>query len=70
MKDLGYGAGYEHAHQSDDAVVGMQCLPDSLAGARFYWPTNRGLEAKIRERMEQWLARRAAISSSPSKHQP
>ena len=64
MKDLGYSAGYQHAHAREDAVVDMECLPPGLAGTEFYHPTNRGLEARIRERMEEWRRRREAISSS------
>jgi len=63
MKDLGYGSGYQHAHQSADAVVGMICLPPGLEGTEFYHPTNRGLEAKIRERLEEWGKKREATSS-------
>ncbi len=64
MKELGYGTGYQHAHQSADAVVGMKCLPPGLDGTEFYHPTNRGVEAKIRERLEEWKKRREATSSS------
>ncbi len=63
MKELGYGTGYQHAHQSADAVVGMKCLPPGLEGTEFYHPTNRGVEAKIRERLEEWKKRREATSS-------
>lgn len=63
MKDLGYGAGYQHAHQQADAVVDMECLPPTLTGTQFCIPTNRGVEAKIRERLEEWKRKRAAISS-------
>ncbi len=62
MKDLGYGSGYQHAHQSADAVVGMKCLPPGLEGTEFYQPTNRGMEAKIRERLEDWKKKREATS--------
>ena len=58
MKDLGYGTGYEHAHQRADAVVSMACLPPGLEGTEFYHPTNRGVEAKIRERLEAWKQKR------------
>lgn len=58
MKDLGYGTGYEHAHQRADAVVSMACLPPGLEGTEFYHPTNRGVEAKIRERLEAWKKKR------------
>ena len=59
MKQWGYGAGYQHAHQFDDAMNTMDCLPEALHGTRFYEPTNRGLEARIRERLEEIRARRA-----------
>jgi putative ATPase len=52
MKSWGYGEGYEHAHQDPEGLVGMECLPPSLAGTRFYAPAGRGVEARIAERME------------------
>jgi putative ATPase len=52
MKQWGYGAGYQHAHNFEDALPEMECLPESLAGTRFYEPTNRGLEQKIAERLD------------------
>ncbi len=53
MKQWGYGEGYQHAHQFADAVPGMECLPDSLAGTQYYHPTDRGMEKRIRERLEE-----------------
>ena len=53
MKEWGYGEGYEHAHQLDDAVPGMECLPPSLAGRQYYFPTDRGVEKRIAERLEE-----------------
>jgi putative ATPase len=53
MKRFGYGAGYEHAHKFEDAITGMECLPPLLAGRRYYFPTNRGLEKRIVERLEE-----------------
>lgn len=58
MKQLGYGNGYQHAHQSADALVSMECMPAGLEGTVFYEPTNRGVEAKIRERLEERKKRR------------
>jgi putative ATPase len=57
MKELGYAQGYRHAHQEPDAVTDMTCLPPSLAGERFYEPTNRGFEQKLQERL-RWLEER------------
>jgi len=53
MKGWGYGEGYEHAHNLENAVTEMACLPPSVEGNRFYLPTDRGLEKRIGERLEQ-----------------
>ena len=53
MKQMGYSEGYQHAHQFADAIVDMDCLPPSLAGRRYYHPTERGVEKRIGERMEE-----------------
>jgi len=53
MKEWGYGEGYQHAHNFQDAVPGMECLPESLAGRQYYFPTDRGLEKRIAERLEE-----------------
>jgi putative ATPase len=49
MKDLGYGKGYQYAHDLEDRVADMECLPDSLRGAKYYHPTDQGMERRIRE---------------------
>ncbi len=54
MKSMGYGKDYKHAHQAAGAITEMQCLPDSLTKSRFYEPTERGYEQKLRERL-QWI---------------
>jgi putative ATPase len=53
MKAWGYGEGYQHAHQFEDAVPDMDCLPDSLRGRRYYFPTGRGIEKRIAERLAE-----------------
>ena len=53
MKQFGYAKGYQHAHMFEDALTDMECLPPSLAGRRYYHPTNRGLEKRIAERLEE-----------------
>ncbi|HTC87026.1 MAG TPA: replication-associated recombination protein A [Bryobacteraceae bacterium] len=58
MKQWGYGAGYQHAHKVQDALPDMECLPESLVGTRFYEPTNRGLEQRIAERLEEIRSRK------------
>ena len=51
MKEWGYGEGYQHAHEFEDGINTMQCLPDALKGAEFYHPTARGTEQRIAERL-------------------
>ncbi|WP_087066578.1 replication-associated recombination protein A [Intestinibacillus massiliensis] len=59
MKELHYGEGYQYAHDTQDKMTDMQCLPDSLAGREYYRPTDQGKEARVRERMRQIAAWRA-----------
>jgi len=57
MKDLGYGAGYRYAHDETDAfAAGERYFPDGLTPPHFYEPTDRGVEARIRERLSQLRA--------------
>jgi putative ATPase len=58
MKAWGYGAGYQHAHDFEDSVNEMQCLPESLAGRRWYYPTEHGIEKRIKDRLDELRARR------------
>ena len=58
MKQWGYGEGYQHAHKFEDALTEMPCLPESLTGTRFYEPTERGVEKRIAERLEEIRRRR------------
>ncbi len=53
MKELDYGKGYQYAHNTADKLTDMQCLPDSLEGREYYHPTEQGLEAKYKARLEQ-----------------
>jgi putative ATPase len=53
MKNLGYGQGYQYAHDLKNKVGDMQCLPDNLKDRRYYHPTNEGIEKRIRQRMEE-----------------
>jgi len=60
MKDLGYGEGYVYAHDTEEKLSKMQCLPDSLAGRKYYRPTVQGQEARVRDRLdaiEEWRKR-------------
>jgi len=53
MKNIGYGKGYQYAHDQADRVADMTCLPESLAGKTYYHPTDQGFEARLRQRMEE-----------------
>lgn len=53
MKDEGYGKGYQYAHDFEEKITSMQCLPDNLVGTEYYNPTEQGTEAKFKERLEQ-----------------
>jgi putative ATPase len=53
MKHEGYGSGYQYAHDVPEKVADMDCLPPSLAGRRYYQPTEEGLEKRLRARMEE-----------------
>ncbi len=65
MKQWGYGAGYQHAHNFEDAWTEMECLPESLAGAVFYEPTGRGFEERIAERLRQIRNRKKNQPKTP-----
>ena len=58
MKNLGYGQGYQYAHDVEGKVANMECLPESLRGKTYYQPTNEGIEKRIRERLEEIKKRR------------
>jgi putative ATPase len=59
MKELGYGAGYEYDHDTEQGFSGADYWPEGMARRRFYRPTNRGAEAAIAERLREWDALRA-----------
>jgi putative ATPase len=54
MKDLAYGKGYQYAHDQEDAVAEMTCLPPALEGRRYYEPAGRGFEKEIKRRLDGW----------------
>ena len=53
MKELDYGKGYKYAHDYADKLTDMQCLPDSLVGKEYYFPTEEGLEGRFAARLEE-----------------
>ena len=53
MKELNYGKGYQYAHDTEEKLTNMQCLPDSLLGKSYYQPTEEGFEVRYKERLRQ-----------------
>ena len=53
MKELDYGKGYQFAHDTEERLTAMHCLPDSLLGRTYYHPTEQGLESRVKNRLEQ-----------------
>ncbi len=69
MKVLGYGQGYQYAHDLEDKVADMQCLPDNLTDRVYYRPTDEGVEKRIRERLEEIKRRRSQAMKGSSRNQ-
>ena len=53
MKNIGYAQGYKYAHNFEDKVTDMTCLPDNLSSRQYYKPTDQGFEARLRTRMDE-----------------
>lgn len=66
MKGLGYGSGYQYAHDLETKVADMQCLPDNLRERVYYRPGSEGVEKRIRERLEELKRRRSSARQSGS----
>lgn len=60
MQQLDYGKGYVYAHDTEDKIADMECLPPSLRGRRYYLPGEEGREARAKQRLDAILAWRAA----------
>jgi putative ATPase len=54
MRKLGYGKGYKYAHDDKDGYVSQDYLPDKLVGSVYYFPTERGYEKLIKQRLAHW----------------
>jgi putative ATPase len=73
MKGLGYGHGYQYAHDVEGKVANMQCLPDNLRDRVYYHPSTEGVEKRIHDRLEEIKSARALASkknASPTKERP
>ncbi len=64
MKNLGYGAGYEYDHGTEEAFSGQNYFPDEMERQRFYNPPDRGFEREIKKRLEYWAGLRAKRTAS------
>lgn len=53
MQELNYGKGYQYAHNTEEKLTNMQCLPDSLLGTEYYKPTTQGLEARVKAKLDE-----------------
>ncbi len=69
MKHLGYGQGYQYAHDLEGKVADMQCLPENLKDRRYYHPTNEGVEKRIRDRMQE-IKKQRTQASNPTVSNP
>ncbi|MDD5476487.1 MAG: replication-associated recombination protein A, partial [Syntrophales bacterium] len=67
MKELGYGKDYKYAHDYPNAQVHQESLPHELRGKTFYDPTDRGYEARVRERMKSWKSMKDSKKPQPEK---
>ena len=61
MKDIGYGKGYAYDHESEDAFSGADYWPEEMEAQLFYRPSERGFEARVRERLDYWEERRRSL---------
>lgn len=64
MKNVGYGKGYAYDHSTDEGFSGQDYWPEEMEAQEFYAPTDRGFEAKVRERLEYWSERRRELQQS------
>ncbi|HZT69992.1 MAG TPA: replication-associated recombination protein A [Terriglobia bacterium] len=65
MADFGYGKGYQYAHDTEEKLTDMECLPGNLRGRRYYHPTDEGFEKRLKEKMaaiEEWKRKRTKAS--------
>jgi putative ATPase len=63
MSELGYGRGYVYAPDTEEGVGGLDCLPDSLLGTRFYQPKGEGFEAELKARLARFQALREEVKA-------
>jgi putative ATPase len=62
MKDIGYGKGYAYDHSTEEGFSGQDYWPEEMEAERFYEPTDRGFEARVRERLAFWEEKRRELA--------
>ncbi|HEX3423603.1 MAG TPA: replication-associated recombination protein A [Sphingomicrobium sp.] len=67
MKTVGYGKGYAYDHNADEGFSGQDYWPEELDAQDFYQPTERGFEARVKERLDYWEERRKQLKQSDGK---
>ena len=67
MKNVGYGKGYAYDHDADEGFSGQDYWPEEMEAQSFYEPTDRGFEARVKERLDYWNERRKALQQSEGK---
>ena len=65
MKNVGYGKGYAYDHNADEGFSGQDYWPEEMEAQTFYEPTDRGFEARVKERLDYWEQRRKELQQSP-----
>jgi putative ATPase len=65
MKNIGYAQGYKYAHNFDDKVTDMTCLPDNLSSRTYYKPTDQGFEQRLRQRLDEIRKIKSRSTSIP-----
>ena len=64
MKNVGYGKGYAYDHDADQGFSGQDYWPEEMEAQSFYEPTDRGFEARVKERLDYWTQRRKDLQQS------
>jgi len=64
MKNVGYGKGYAYDHDADEGFSGQDYWPEEMEAQSFYEPTDRGFEARVRERLEYWNEQRKKLQQT------
>jgi len=65
MKNIGYGEGYQYAHNFEEKITDMACLPDNLAGRSYYKPTDQGFEQRLRARLDEIKRLKSQAAGKP-----